>query len=90
MIFIFPKELFAVMLVLPVLPSFGIPCQCDFGTSSSSHLSWMIGPRRARIDACFAQKLYQEGKWHWRGLLGETQVRAGLVQTSSSVKYNTN
>ena len=47
----------------PVLPSSGISCQCDFGISSTSYLSWMIGPRTARIDALFAQKSHQEGKW---------------------------
>jgi hypothetical protein len=46
-----------------VLPSSGISCQCDFGISSTSYLSWMIGPRTARIDALFAQKSHQEGKW---------------------------
>ena len=82
--FIFIRiRLFAVMLVLPCSPHPGSPASATSVPSSASHLSWlswMVGPRRARIDACFAQKSYQEGKWHWRGLLGETQVRAGLVQ----------
>jgi hypothetical protein len=43
----------------------------------------MLGPRRARIDALFAQKIVPKIMWHWRGLLGEAQVtgeRAGLVE----------
>ena len=46
-----------------VLPSSRIPFQYNFGISSVSYLSWMIGQRTARIDALFAQKSYQKGKW---------------------------
>jgi hypothetical protein len=79
--FIFSKEL-AVCgdARAPMHPQFDLlPVELRHN-SSALHLSWMIGPRRARIDACSAWKSYQEGIWHWRGILGETQVRAGLVQ----------
>jgi hypothetical protein len=55
-------RLLRLMLVLPCSPHPGSPASVTSVTSSASHLSWMIGPRSARIDACFAQKSYQEGK----------------------------